>query len=127
MTRDLNVSIPGSGSLIEGIRKMARGYWWRVEALLRRVWSGDFPRPRTLLAHWLVGATALGATTAVCFSLGLNPGAVALIYLIVIVMLSLLGDSLVSFAIFSVVATGCIVFFSPIPSSRSRLKMREMF
>jgi len=78
MTRDLNVSIPGSGSLIEGIRKMARGYWWRVEALLRRVWSGDFPRPRTLLAHWLVGATALGATTAVCFSVGLNPGAVAL-------------------------------------------------
>jgi len=90
-----------------GNGKVAR----RVDALLRRVWSGDFPRPRTLLAHSLVGTAALGATTAVCFSLGLNPGAVALIYLIVIVMLCLLGDSFVSSAIFSVVATGCIVFF----------------
>jgi PAS domain S-box-containing protein len=90
---------------------MARGYWWRVEALLRRVWSGDFPRPRTLLVLWLVGATALGATTAVCLSLGLNPGAVALLYLIVIVVLSLLADSFVSSAIFSVIAIGCVAFF----------------
>ena len=110
MTRDHNVSIRGSGSLIQVIRKMARGYRRRVQALLRRVWSGDFPRPRTLPGLWLVGATALGATTAVCFSLGLNPGAVSLVYLIVIVLLSLL-DSFVSSAIFSVIAIGCIDFF----------------
>ena len=106
-SKDNHASINSSGSLMLGNGKVAR----RVDALLRRVWSGDFPRPRTLLAHSLVGTAALGATTAVCFSLGLNPGAVALIYLIVIVMLSLLGDSFVSFATFSVIATGCIVFF----------------
>ena len=110
MTRDHNASIPGSGSLIQGIGKMARSYRRRVEALLRRVWNGDFPRPRTLPALWLVGATALGATTAVCFPLGLSPGAVSLAYLLVIVLLSLL-DSFLSSAIFSVSAIGCIVFF----------------
>jgi len=92
-SRDNHASVNGSGSSMLRDGKVAR----RVEAFLRRVWSGDFPRPRTLLAHSLIGAAALGTTTAVCFSVGLNPGAVALIYLIVIVMLSLLGDSFVSF------------------------------
>jgi PAS domain S-box-containing protein len=111
MTRDLNAGIAGSGSSIQGVGKTARGYWWRVQALLRRVWGGDFPRPRTLPALWLVGTAALGMTTAVCFFLGLNSGAVSFVYLIVIVLLVLLGDSFVSSAIFSVSAVGCIVFF----------------
>ncbi|OKO78205.1 hypothetical protein AC629_30785 [Bradyrhizobium sp. NAS80.1] len=107
---------------------MARRYWSHVDALLRRVWSGDFPQLPTLLAHWLVGASALGVTTAVCFALGLNPGAVALVYLIVIIVLSLLGGSFLSSIIFSAIAIGCIAFFfSPIPFSRSRSKIPEMF
>ena len=127
MTRDLNARIAGSGSSIQGVGKTARGYWWRVQALPRRVWGGDFPRPRTLPALWLVGTAALGMTTAVCFLLGLNPGAVSLVYLIVIVLLVLLGDSFVSSAIFSVSAVGCIAFFSRSPSSRFGSIIREMF
>lgn len=111
MTRDLYAGIPGSRSVIRGIGRMAHRYWSHLDGLLKRVWNGDFPQPRTLLAHWLVGATALGATTAVCFALGLDLGAVALLYLIVVMMLSLLRGSFLSSAIFSAIAIGCIAFF----------------
>src|SRR6516225_7822060 len=122
MTRDHNAGIPGSTSLIDRNGKTAHRYRRRVEAFPRRVWNGDFPRPRTLPALWLAGATALGSTTAVCFHLGLSPGAVSLVYLIVIVLLSLLMDSLVSSAIFSVSAVGCIVFFFAEPVFSFRIE-----
>jgi len=125
MPRDHNANIPGTASLIHRNGKTARRYRRRAEALLRRVWTGDFPRPRTLPALWLAGATALGATTAVCFHFGLGPGAVSLVYLIVIVLLSLLMDSFVSSAIFSASAVGCIVFFFAEPVFSFRIENRR--
>src|SRR6516165_4991072 len=125
MPRDHNANIPGTASLIHRNGKTARRYRRRVEALLRRVWNGDFPRPRTLPALWLAGATALGSTTAVCFHFGLSPGAVSQIFLIVIVLLSLLMDSFVSSAIFSVSAVGCIVFFFAEPVFSFRIENRQ--
>ena len=122
MTRDHNAGIPGTASSIHRNGKAVRRYRTRVEALLRCVWNGDFPRPRTLPAFWLVGAIALGATTAACFRFGLSPGAVSLVYLIVIVLLSLLTDNFVSSAIFSVSAVGCIVFFFAEPVFSFRIE-----
>jgi len=97
--------------MIRGIERMTRRHWSHLDELLRRVWDGDFPQPRSLLAHWLVGATALGVTTAICFALGFDIGAVALVYLIVIMMLSLFGGSFPSSVVFSAIAIGCIAYF----------------
>jgi PAS domain S-box-containing protein len=67
-------------------------------------------RIRYLAGLWVVGSVALACVTWVCFQLGLNFATTALIYLIVIVLLSLL-DSFISSAVFSVIAFGCLNFF----------------
>jgi PAS domain S-box-containing protein len=63
-----------------------------------------------LLALWIAGSVALGLATAACFLLGLNFATTALIFLVIIVLLSLL-DSFISSAVFSVVAVGCLNYF----------------
>ena len=63
-----------------------------------------------LLALWIAGSVALALATLACFLLGLNFATTALIFLIIIVLLSLL-DSFVSSAVFSVVAVGCLNYF----------------
>jgi len=90
--------------------QIAGAFRRRVETWLWRAMDGDIPRPRSLPMFWLLGCVALAITTAVCFLLGRNAGTVALVYLIIIVLLSLL-DSFVSSAIFSIVAVACINFF----------------
>jgi len=63
-----------------------------------------------LAALWLAGCAALAAVTWVCFFLNVSVAATALTYVAVIVVLSLF-DSLVSAAIFSFFAAGCLNYF----------------
>jgi PAS domain S-box-containing protein len=81
-----------------------------AEGLISRVTQARATRAPRLAALWIFGCVALASLTWVCFRLDLASGAVACVYLIVIVMLSLL-DSFVSSAIFSVVAVAFLDFF----------------
>jgi PAS domain S-box-containing protein len=74
---------------------------------MTRILTGKF---RYLAALWLAGGTALTFATWTCFWLGLNFATTALVFLIIIVLLSLL-DSFVSSALFSVVAVSCLNYF----------------
>jgi PAS domain S-box-containing protein len=79
----------------------------------RSLWRGKASfagRLRYLVALWGVGLVAIGAVTGVCFRAGLNSATTALIYMVVILMLSLL-DSFVSSAIFSIFAVACLDYF----------------
>ncbi len=74
---------------------------------MNRVTFGGF---RHLAVLWVAGSIGLAVVTWVCFRLGLSDTTAALLYLIVIVLLSLL-DSFISSAFFSVVAVGLLDFF----------------
>jgi len=65
---------------------------------------------RHLAVLWLAGSLALAGLTAVCFRLGATFATTALLFIIVIVVLSLM-DSLISSVVFSVVAVACLNFF----------------
>jgi PAS domain S-box-containing protein len=64
-----------------------------------------------LAVLWVAGSMALALVTWGCFRLGLNDTTVALLYLIVIVLLTALLNSFISSVFFSVVAVGCLDFF----------------
>lgn len=66
--------------------------------------------PHSITATLAAGAVGLALATWVCFRLGSNLTIVVLVYLIGVVLLSLV-DSLVSSAIFSVLAVGCLNYF----------------
>ena len=72
--------------------------------------AGRIPRFRWIATILSVGGIGLALATWVCFRLGSGLTVVALVYLIEILLLSLM-DSLVSSAIFSVIAVGCLNFF----------------
>jgi PAS domain S-box-containing protein len=67
-------------------------------------------RFRYLAALWVAGSVLLALATWACFRLGLNFATTALVFMIIIVLLSLM-DSFVSSAVFSVVAFSCLNYF----------------
>jgi PAS domain S-box-containing protein len=67
-------------------------------------------RFRYLVALWIAGNVAIAFATWACFGLGLNFATTALVFLILIVLLSLM-DSFISSAIFSLLAVGCLNYF----------------
>jgi len=68
---------------------------------------------RPTIAQSLLGCTAVAVLTFICFRLRLNLATTGYLYLIVIVVLSLQG-SLISSAVVSFIAIGCLAyFFSP--------------
>ena len=81
---------------------------WPVEA-----WANQVARLRYLAVFWAAGGVAMASVTWVCFHLEARLGTAGFFYLIVIVLLSLI-DSVVTSAVFSVIAAGCLAyFFSP--------------
>jgi PAS domain S-box-containing protein len=83
----------------------------------RSLWHGKVNfagRLRYLVALWFVGITAIGLVTWACFQAGLNSATTALIYMVVILVLSLL-DSFISSAIFSIFAVACLDYFFVLP------------
>jgi PAS domain S-box-containing protein len=62
------------------------------------------------VAQCLAGSITLALVTFVCFRFRLNLATAAVLYLIVIVLLSLQGSFLLS-AVFSLVAIGCLAYF----------------
>ena len=79
----------------------------------RSLWRGKGSlagRLRYLVALWIVGLIAIGLVTWACFYAGLNTATTALIYTVVILVLSLL-DSFVSSAVFSIFAVACLDYF----------------
>jgi K+-sensing histidine kinase KdpD len=71
-------------------------------------------RFRHLAALWIAGSVALAFATWACSRLGLNFATTALVFLIIIVMLSLM-DSFISSAVFSVVAVTSLNYFFTAP------------
>lgn len=67
-------------------------------------------RFRHLVALWIAGNLALAFATWGCLQLGLNFATTALVFLTIIVLLSLM-DSLISSAVFSVIAVGSLSYF----------------
>src|ERR1700719_2046178 len=67
-------------------------------------------RFRRAAAHFLLGGVGLALLTLVCFRLQLNLASAAFGYLIVIMLLSLVGD-FVSSVILSIIAVGCLAYF----------------
>src|SRR5439155_22527653 len=64
-------------------------------------------------AHFVLGSIALALVTLLCFQLQLDLSTTAFTYLIVIVLLSLMGNFLSS-VVLSIIAVGCLrYFFTP--------------
>jgi len=83
-------------------------------------------RPQNLNGFWRVvaqslsGSVALALLTVVCFRLQLNLATTACLYLIIIVLLSLLG-SLLSAAVVSLIAVGCLAYYFAPPTFSFRV------
>jgi PAS domain S-box-containing protein len=82
----------------------------RLDTLFMLLVEGDTRRGWRRGPVWLLGCLTLGITTAVCYWLGLNLGATAFIFLIIIILLSLIGSMVMALA-FSLTSVALLAFF----------------
>ena len=75
---------------------------------------------RKATAQCLLGGLGLALLTVVCYRLHVNPTTVALLYLIVVVLVSL-GGLLVPSALVAVMAFVCLDYFFTVPLSETGL------
>jgi PAS domain S-box-containing protein len=90
--------------------QMAVEFRRRADALFMLLVEGDARRGWRRAPVWLLGCLTLGITTAVCYWLGLNLGATAFIFLILIILVSLIA-SMVMALTFSLISVALLAFF----------------
>src|SRR5712671_7151339 len=97
---------------------MAAGGCGLERSRLFEAWRFWMKRTQSTLWHsvgqFVLGSLALAMATLLCFRLDLNFSTTALIYLIVLVLLSLVGG-FISSAVLCIVAVGCLNLFFASP------------